>query len=37
MNTSSIRLRTEDLLKKFLPAVGHTPVYVDLTGEAGQI
>lgn len=32
MNTSSIRLRMRDLLDKFLPAVGHTPVYVELTG-----
>ncbi len=36
MNTSSIRLRIEDLLKKFLPAVAHVPVYVDLTGETEQ-
>ena len=33
MNTSSIRLRIEDLLEKFLPAVGHAPVYVELKGE----
>jgi len=32
MNTSSIRLRMKDLLEKFLPAVGHAPVYVELTG-----
>lgn len=32
MNTSSVRLRMRDLLDKFLPAVGHTPVYVELTG-----
>lgn len=33
MNTSSIRLRMADLLKKFLPAVGHVPMYVELKGE----
>lgn len=32
MNTSSIRLRMRDLLDKFLPAVGHAPVYVELAG-----
>lgn len=32
MNTSSIRLRMRDLLKKFLPAVGHEPLYVELRG-----
>lgn len=32
VNTSSIRLRMEDLLERFLPAVGHTPIYVELTG-----
>ena len=29
-NTSSIKLRTEDLLHKFLPAVGHEPTVVRL-------
>ncbi len=33
MNTSSIRLRMKDLLEVFLPAVGHEPLYVELTGE----
>ena len=33
MNTSSIRLRMRDLLDKFLPAVGHAPMYVELMGE----
>ena len=32
-NTSSIRLRTADVLEKILPALGHTPVYVDLPEE----
>lgn len=32
MNTSSIRLRMADLLERFLPAVGHAPVYVELRG-----
>ena len=29
-NTSSIKLRTSDLLEKFLPAVHHTPTVVTL-------
>lgn len=33
MNTSSIRLRLADLLEKFLPAVHHAPVFVELQGE----
>lgn len=30
VNTSSLRLRTADVLERFLPAVHHTPVIVDL-------
>lgn len=30
INTSSIKLLTNDLLEKFLPAVGHEVIYVDL-------
>ena len=30
INTSTIWFTTEDLLKKFLPAVHHTPIFVDL-------
>ena len=30
VNTSSLRLSTADLLNKFLPAVNHTPIIVDL-------
>ena len=33
MNTSSLKLRTKDVLEKFLPAVHHEPVIVRLTGE----
>lgn len=33
MNTSSIRLRLADLLEKFLPAIHHEPVFVELTSE----
>lgn len=33
MNTSSIRLRLSDLLEKFLPAVCHEPLFVELNGE----
>ena len=34
VNTSSIRLRTRDLLDVYLPAVGHVPTFVRLTGDA---
>ncbi len=30
VNTSSLKLRTEDVLEKFLPAVHHEPLIVDL-------
>lgn len=30
INTSSLRLRTEDLIRKIIPAMGHEPVYVTL-------
>ncbi|MBQ8357613.1 MAG: prolyl-tRNA synthetase associated domain-containing protein [Clostridia bacterium] len=33
MNTSSIAFSMEDLLQKVLPATGHTPTAVTLTGE----
>lgn len=33
VNTSSLRIRTRDLLEVFLPAVHHTPIPVVLTGE----
>ena len=33
INTSTIRMRTEDLLEKFLPAIQHQPQYVRLIGE----
>ena len=32
INTSSLRIDTEDILTKFLPAVGHRPEIVKLTG-----
>lgn len=32
VNTSSLRIETTDILEKFLPAVGHTPQIVRLTG-----
>ena len=34
VNTSSLKIATEDLLGVFLPHVGHTPSTVRLTGEA---
>ena len=30
INTSSLKLKTADIVEKFLPAVGHTPIVVDL-------
>ncbi len=33
INTSSLKLRTQEVLKTFLPAVHHEPIYVHLTGE----
>lgn len=39
MNTSSIKLKTKDVLEKFLPAVRHTATVVDLpwpVPEEGQ-
>ena len=30
VNTSSLKLRTEDILKKLLPSINHTPVFVQL-------
>lgn len=32
-NTSSLKLRTEDVLERFLPAVGHAPIFVELPDE----
>ena len=31
--TSSLMLRTADVLETFLPAVHHEPIFVHLTGE----
>ena len=33
INTSSLRIKTDDILKTFLPAVHHEPRYVRLLGE----
>ena len=30
VNTSSLRMRTQDMLERFLPAVHHAPIVVDL-------
>ena len=32
-NTSSLKIRTADILERFLPAVSHAPIYVDLPDE----
>lgn len=34
MNTSSIRLKLSDLLERFLPAVHHEPIFVELSAES---
>ena len=33
-NTSSLRLSTDDLLQKILPALGHEPTFVTLPDAA---
>ena len=33
INTSSIKIKTKDIIDKFLPYTGHTPKYVKLIGE----
>ena len=30
INTSSLKIKKADLLEKYLPAVGHTPTFVEL-------
>ena len=35
-NTSSIRMRTEDLLEKVLPGTGHEPMIIDIPMENPQ-
>lgn len=33
INTSSIRIKTEDIMNRFLPELGRDPIFVVLTGE----
>ena len=33
INTSSLKISTKDLMEKLVPALGHEPVFVDLTEE----
>ena len=33
INTSSLKISTKDLTEKLIPALGHEPVYVDLTED----
>ena len=37
INSSSLRIRTEDLLEKLLPAMGHEPTFVDLPWDPEQL
>ena len=30
VSTSSLKMKTKDVLEKFLPAVNHTPIIVDM-------
>ena len=32
VNTSSLKIKTADILEKFLPEVAHEPLVVELTG-----
>ena len=34
VNTSSIKVKTSDILERFLPHVKHNPVFIELMGEA---
>jgi len=36
INTSTLRIKTKDILEKFLPAVDHEPMIVDLPNHAEQ-
>ena len=36
INTSSLRLKTADVLEKLLPATGHEPTFVDLPWVIGE-
>ena len=36
VNTSSMKLKTADLLEKFLPAVNHEPIIIDLPYEVEE-
>ena len=33
INTSTLRIKTSDILERFLPSVGHEPAYVELPAE----
>ena len=32
MNTSSLRIKTADMMEKLIPAMGHEPTIVNLVG-----
>jgi Ala-tRNA(Pro) deacylase len=36
INTSSLKIKKSDLLEKYLPAVGHTPTFVELPRYEGE-
>lgn len=33
INTSSLKLKTSDIMEKLLPAIGHEPIFVELPSE----
>lgn len=36
VSTSSLKMKTEDVLARFLPAVGHAPIFVDMPWPDAQ-
>ena len=37
INTASLRLRAADILEKFLPAIHHAPIFVDLPEPEARV
>lgn len=36
VNTESLKLKVEDLVEIFFPHTGHTPTYIEITGEVPE-